>query len=208
MIKKDKIFVFLVVLLSVIILFSSSVFASTDTCNFTGFDGEEHTIPPFDNSASEYKYYIGLKYLASSGIRYSYLFFNDNLDVKFLNGGLTISSSSGRFKIYACSPGDSHWVTSANAPDGYETSTWDSSSSPVVIDCHSDLLVYKSKFVDQEDFFLTPLPLVLAPIMEVTPMEGVLQEIVEILPIVLMIIVGLIGLRKALQMLSVVLHRS
>lgn len=48
----------------------------------------------------------------------------------------------------------------------------------------------------------------LALIMKKTPLEEVMKEILEILPVVLMTIVGLISLRKALQILSRVLHRS
>lgn len=48
----------------------------------------------------------------------------------------------------------------------------------------------------------------LAPIMETTPLEEVMKEILGILPVILMIIVGLISLRKALRLLSRVLHRS
>lgn len=55
-----------------------------------------------------------------------------------------------------------------------------------------------------------PLPLreVLAPIVRETPLKEANQEILEILPIVIVIIVGLIGLRKGLQLLLTVLHRS
>ena len=48
----------------------------------------------------------------------------------------------------------------------------------------------------------------LAPIMEKTPLEEVMKEILGILPVILMTIVGLISLRKALQLLSRALHRS
>lgn len=56
--------------------------------------------------------------------------------------------------------------------------------------------------------FQAPPGVILAPIVEETPLEGVMKEIVEILPIVIVTIVGLIGLRKGLQLLSKVLHNS
>ena len=56
---------------------------------------------------------------------------------------------------------------------------------------------------------LFPLPpTVLAPILEEAPLEEVIKEIVEILPIVLITIVGLISLKKGLNLLSTVLHNS
>lgn len=57
-------------------------------------------------------------------------------------------------------------------------------------------------------FMTPPLTGILAPIVEEVETEKVLEEILGVLPIVLVIIVGLIGLRKALRMLSTLLRRS
>lgn len=54
-----------------------------------------------------------------------------------------------------------------------------------------------------------PTPaVVLAPIAQEAPLEGTVQEIVGILPIVLITLVGLIGLRKGLALLSQTLHKA
>lgn len=57
-------------------------------------------------------------------------------------------------------------------------------------------------------FRQAPVVGTLAPIVQETPLEGTVQEIVEVLPIVLIILVGLISLRKALALLSQILHQA
>lgn len=63
-------------------------------------------------------------------------------------------------------------------------------------------------FVSGNAVFYQPPQVVLTPIMKETPLEEVMKEILGILPVILVIIVGLISLRKALRLLSKVLHRS
>lgn len=76
----------------------------------------------------------------------------------------------------------------------------------------SCLLPYSSSLIDSfnagsDDFFLNRQE-ILVPIMEKAPLAKVMEEILEILPVVLMTIVGLIGLRKALKFLLMALRRS
>lgn len=79
------------------------------------------------------------------------------------------------------------------------------SNRPVSVD---DLSILNFKKIAGNSGFTTPPQGILAPIVETTPLEEVIKEILGILPIVLITIVGLISLRKALQLLSAVLHRS
>lgn len=61
----------------------------------------------------------------------------------------------------------------------------------------------------QGNVVFQPTPaVVLAPIAQEAPLEGTVQEIVGILPIVLITLVGLIGLRKGLALLSQTLHKA
>lgn len=63
------------------------------------------------------------------------------------------------------------------------------------------------KAVTNPSFFQTPTG-VLAPELQAVEMMGVLQEIVELLPLILVVVVSFLGLRKALKMLSTLLHQS
>lgn len=58
------------------------------------------------------------------------------------------------------------------------------------------------------ELFSQPPLTVLPQIVEETPLEEVMREVIAVLPIVLVTIVGLISLRKGLRVLSTVLHRS
>lgn len=70
---------------------------------------------------------------------------------------------------------------------------------------------YSSENVYNEDgtvfFRRTPLGIV-GEALETTPMEGVLMEIVKILPLILVLVVSLLGLRKCLKTLSTLLRQA
>lgn len=55
-------------------------------------------------------------------------------------------------------------------------------------------------------FPLTPLKR-MAPIVAQVEMGEIMKEIIKILPLILVVVVSLVGLRKALKMLSTLLHR-
>lgn len=50
--------------------------------------------------------------------------------------------------------------------------------------------------------------MVLAPVLEVVEMDKVLIQIIQILPMILVVVVSLVGLRKGWQVLSKLLHRA
>ena len=75
----NKIFVFLLVLFSILILFTSSVFASTDTISFTGFDGNSYEILALPDGVNNYKHFVMLK---DNSADYFYVFcFNETLKI-------------------------------------------------------------------------------------------------------------------------------
>lgn len=57
-------------------------------------------------------------------------------------------------------------------------------------------------------FFHVPPQGILAPIVEGTKMETTLQEVIHLLPLIIVVVVSFLGLRKALQMLSTLLRRA
>ena len=93
----------------------------------------------------------------------------------------------------------------------------DGNSSSRVAYTEANKIIYSSFDVKQQGteelvFQKTPvekaLETTLAPIVQEAPLEETIKEIVGILPIVLIIVVGLIGLRKGLALLSQTLHRA
>lgn len=57
-------------------------------------------------------------------------------------------------------------------------------------------------------FFQAPPQGMLAPIVEGTKMETTLQEVIHLLPLIIVVVVSFLGLRKALRMLSTLLRRA
>lgn len=204
MFKNDKIFVFLVVLFSVLILFTTIVSATTETFNITGFDGNEYSLPSLPEDLINEKYYV----ITTDKYGHHHIYcFNESLSIDY--------TSSSSF-IYFNGDGDAkcthYYYTDIWQKNEIDKGSQSKDSSVKVIYSSDNLLKYKDQLSSGEDFFYNPPKVeiqgTLALIMQETPLEGVLTEIVEILPIVLMTIVGLIGLRKALAMLLTVLRQS
>lgn len=209
---KNKIFIFITIILFVFTFFSGSVYATedtgtTDTFSFTGVDNNTYTVPTLPEVDFEH-YFIVNK---GSDI-HLYMFTGSFSVTKFSDTGAIFefdTSSYFRYKLE-----NNIWSKKSS------TGTYSYSSFTVITSC-TDLLSSIDKmnavaFAEEgseESSFFYNAPTValdgtLAPIYQKTTLTGVLQEIVTILPIVLTIIVGLIGLRKALAFLSKVLHRS
>ena len=204
MLKNNKILIFLFMFFSVCILFTSSVFASTDTYSFTGFDGKSYNLPPLPEGINNYKHYI----IVSDNGSLKLFGFNESLkitrDESFVNFNFDDKTTG---KLFDFIDSENEWEEMGEQQ--YYSLSIDTT---LVINSCSDLLQYKDRFNGPGDFFYNP-PIVeatgiLAPIYQKTPLEETLQEVVMILPVILMTIVGLIGLRKALKFLSKVLHRS
>lgn len=78
---------------------------------------------------------------------------------------------------------------------------------------NNEYLFKNIKAYDNDTLFFLPTPppptplTHLAPVVEKVEMEETLKEIIQILPLILVVVVFFLGLRKALQMLSTLLHR-
>ena len=197
----NKIVTFFIVIFCVLVLLSVPTLATDNSYTFNDFNGIERTVPTLPDGINNYKHYI----MVLSGNDVSIFCFNDKLGIVHSPGLISLNGDDGTtLKLFKSSLGGSSWEEYA------EQGNYSILSSSVFITTSDDLLKYGSKLNGDDDFFFQPptVETTLAPIMEETPLEGVLQEIVGILPVVLVIIAGLIGLRKALAMLSRVLHQS
>lgn len=222
MFRKEKIFVFLTVLFSIVVLFTTLSFADTEdvldtnSLVYTGNDGRVYNLPPLPEELVEYNHYVIL--FEALIDEFFILPFNDTFEVvengandfNILLDGENFSKFYWVCDFRSVSSLDS-WSTGGSSVGGAEFRFSKIRESYYVVDTCSCMSSYSNNLenaIDGTDSFFLNRNQVLVPIMEKTPLEGVLQEIVEILPVVLVTLVGLIGLRKALQMLSAVLHRS
>ena len=200
--KKKSLFILFIILFIVMCLSSSSYAVIVDE----GITDSSGTFYAFDlDIRKNYNYYCFLDYLGDCFIVFS----NSTLVVD----GQDLVASDG--SSYLCCS----WVTYYGG--GYTPVTNDETKfNSVTSFSLGDIdLSYQSnsyygnfdlKTVDGETVFQQPpqKEKTLSQIVEVVETEKTLAEVVGILPMILMIIVGLIGLRKALTMLSRLLRRS
>lgn len=204
----SKPFLFAVILFCVISLFSfSKCFAASDDCySFTGFDDKSYSVPNLPEKVKNYKYYI-LVSADSGGFRL--YCFNDSLKVIKLSNGQAYELDSMEYELpyFNCSTNNPDTWVEGVVSKGLKPSA---SSPGQIVYSSSNLFANKDTINDDGFFFPHPAEIqgTLAPIVEETPLEGVLQEIVEILPLILVVVVSFLGLRKALKMLSMLLHQA
>lgn len=194
---KNKIYIYksLLIIVALVVFFisSSSVSAATDLVTYTDFDStSSFNAPVIDNNYYPY-------YFVHNAYGTCYTILDD------INGYFYLSSSNPRRICASCSSkcyflnnsGDGWYVAATNSPG--QVSSVDSVDSDFgIIDFHCIVYTDISK---NEVFFLVP-PQTLA---EVLVMEGTqqitLKEILSILPLILVVVVSFIGLRKAFRML-------
>lgn len=212
MLRNNKIFVFFTTFCILLIVLKGTVFA-TDTgsvdLSFWGFDSNEYNLPPIPDRGLKKEHY--LLYLDHEGFTYL-LCFNDSIDISWTakdDNGIRVLCNNGKedLILYTLPGAGDTWLTSISSDLGGVNI-----GPGTFIYADPSLHVYQNALVNKHDFFLTPpvkLSGVLPPIIQTeAPLGGVLREIIKVLPIILVILVGLIGLRKALRFLSKVLHHS
>ena len=215
---KNKILIFFIITLIFTCFFTCSVYASTDLNNvyedgfeFIGSSGTTYKLPPYPQELKEYNHYVIIK--TTIWEQFYILPFNETLEV--------VSNNSSTFNVLLDGKNFSelYWECSFNdsSPDTWvkvigQGFHFSKTNNPhTVVDscpCFKYNQTELQEIIDGNESFFLSRQAVLVPIMEKAPLATVLKEIIVILPVILMTIVGLIGLRKALKFLSTALHRS
>lgn len=158
---------------------------------------------------------------------YAVLFVKKSLNiVPYLNGGI----ESGGIQLMFQGKDNTNTVRSFASDDifyygiGSDNNFWDYRSSTYnsyyfefklqdkTVYLWSDIDIRKN-WNNNEPFFQPPVveepePPILAPLLEVKEMEKANLQIRVIIPLIIVVVVSFLGLRKALQMLSTILRRS
>ena len=201
MLKNRKI----IVVLLVFMLFFISIFTVRCSAFSIDIDNENVDLPDLPDTVKDKIFFIGNSGYSSDG-DYFICFYNGdregvsavyNIDgqgkVSFVkdNNALTMS----RY-IYYKSNGV--WQNLSTRPD-------QSIKGGNIYYSNSDILN-----VDGTIFFHKPetVRTVLAPVLGVVEMDKVLVQIIQILPMILVVVVSLVGLRKAWLLLSKILHQA
>ena len=217
-----KKYFFIILFFSLFLLLCMNTQCFATTCideipqNFTAFNGNDYSV-----SASHYNivsvfneknvshYIILSQYKDGGQVSLSYVGFNDSIVIDYnADGSFIISFNNNSLGLEGSgyhisydgknSIGDNGWKESIEFSADYE-----------VIHCCDCMMQYQDNF--SSDFFGRPLQVgqgVLPQIIQVIPLGRVMKEMKVMIPVVLVTIVGLIGLRKALAFLQKVFRRS
>lgn len=225
--KLKKISIITLLLVIVISLTSSCFAVDASTLPKIVINGEEYILSleymgmKYDSlDLDNWDNYVVLKDEQDGNIsNYKVCFFSSN-SIKFTNsvGDFTYGLVSCSGKSGFCRPGKLYTFNldpktkkgslgwgSTDILDNYKFALCD--VDDIVL---STFDIYSKENNDELVFQKTPVGVqsTLVPIVQEVPLEGVLQEIVETLPVVLITLVGLIGLHKALALLSQILHKA
>lgn len=180
---------------------------------FNCFDGKVLDLPELPSFCSDYKNYILFSPKQNSGRKFYILFyFDDTVEGKILdNGKLLLSSIDGK-KCRVIS----YDVTFSNAwqDDGLFMQYTVSGSSQKIVSCSDDLLVYKDLLGFNDfsiDVYKTEVQeYCLKPIFESNDFgfSDVFVEISGILPVLVVVLVGFIGIRKGIVFFNGLLRKS
>lgn len=180
---------------------------------FNCFDGKVLNLPELPVFCSDYKNYLLFAPKQNSGRRFYILFyFDDTVDGKILdNGNLSLSSIDGK-KCRVIS----YDVAFSNSwqDEGLFMQYPVSGLSQKIVSCSDDLLVYKDLLGFNDfsiDVYKTEVQeYCLKPIFETNDVgfSDVFGEIFGILPVLVVVLVGFVGIRKGIGFLNGLLRKS
>lgn len=199
MIIKQKYFKFIIIsLFFILFLFSSKVLAATVV-----------TDPPIDDTN---KYYVvwcvdDVYYCVVTSYKVDYQDYNNNEN-------FWIDSSSPKlFYKYNGSSWEKTTVPNSYYGSNYIVfqyrQNYGLSFASTICASNYDIVFTNNK--NAVFFQHAPLPIVkgeVAQVMDKVEMQVTLQEIIQIIPLILVVVVSLVGLRKGLSLLLTILHRS
>ena len=171
---------------------------------FNGWNGVPYTVLSLPDAILNYKHYIIIAEKEEDMPLYLFCF-NNSLSITHDESFDTYcfdDSITGKMFKYQ----NNTWEEYG------EQGTYSLSAGSMVVNSCIDLLGYSNDFNNPEGFFYKPLPLetqgTLAPVVHKVEMQGVLKEILLIIPLIIVVVVSFLGLRKALKTLFQVLRRS
>ena len=171
-----------------------------DSFSFVGFDGISYDYPIFPSSANEFKYYVFIK-----GNFASFLCcFNKSIKITSSKDFFTVEldNSEGTSKIFRKHASNNYYEVFGNgiSMDFYYSSNYK------IIYSSENLINYKEEFINADvlgsTIIIEPSTVSLfsvAPQVENIEMYKVLSEVTGILPILIVILVSFIGLRKSIN---------
>ena len=125
---------------------------------------------------------------------------NDNIGLGVYNSSVCSRAPSYSYNIET----DKDWTKEL-----YDSGVVGVTSTLTIVTCTSDIYYTDgNQKTDDKPFFQQTPQVVLAPQVEEIQLSQTLEEVLGILPMTLVVLVSLVGLRKGLKMLETFLHQS
>lgn len=176
--------------------------------DFIGFDDYSYSFPQFPEDSQLYKHFVIVK--RDTGVFYLFCF-NRKFEISsFVRYGTSYKNyicDDGGVNIYFFEPGDTSW-TFLNSNGSFSIA-----KSQVVYSC-DDLYEYKEKLILGNDMVLEILEetntFVLTPIFESQQnvYMNVFDEVFSILPLLIVVLISFISIRKGISYLFSLLRDS
>ena len=218
MLKNKKIYIILVFLF--LFIFSKKVYAT----NYTGEPSREELLLLIDTAVE------GSGYIDIDNIDFTICYDSENDEINLFFIG---KNSNYYFDSYGVN-GELQWylkgdvVTWCRYDRNQNCTMWDYKNDGSIYTFSScsfynvlystvDIYAYETKnYIKQEsnctyDFFQIPPSIaeeVVIPVVEPVIMEKTLQEIILLLPLIIVVVVSFLGLRKGLRLLLTILHKA
>lgn len=205
--KNKKILIIALFLILFCLLGCSKCFASV---SYT-YNGNKITLPeiPEKEGYTNYLVYyvndnpniVKLKLFPDDLSYYPYVLkTNDNICLGVYNSSVCSRAPSYSYNIET----DKDWTK-----DIYDSGVVGVTSTLTIVTCTSDIYYTDgNQKTDDKPFFQQTPQVVLAPQVEEIQLSQTLEEVLGILPMTLVVLVSLVGLRKGLKMLETFLHQS
>lgn len=191
---KNKSFSIVCIFLLIVLLFTSNVFAVSLNDN----NKKTYNLPEFTDEMKQYDKY--LIFVEDGGKLFNLVFLVDN-------DGFFYNTTGGIFcygRVLLCSTtGDSYYNTRYEVSSGTIAKLGGPITSSSVFICNNN--IYTD--VNKSDVFFQVSPLAQVVGVELVQKKTT-REILGVLPLILVVVVSFLGLRKALRMLLSFLRRS
>lgn len=201
MFKKYKLIILSLIIL-IIILLSSTIYASSNTISFTGPDGTDYIdiiLPDV-----QYKYFI----IDIDDGNYVDFFYSNN-PITITDDGYIYSDGLKRKNCMLSKfSNNSNTISWLNAVTNNNYSMCNFKGGPgqsATIICSNDnILNFDGTIFFRQTVLLTDL----AKVTKLSNPQQVMKQIITIVPLILVVVVSLVGLRKAWRLLSRILHQA
>ena len=209
---RNKTFTIIIILICIITFFTSKSFASTDTFSFTGFDGNEYTMPILPINLNNFDGF----FIIEAKSHYYFICFNGSINVNYTGNNLVFNSSDGSnsFIVSLRPKSLNEWLLSNGSFDFSNLdpcyiSNYKLYSFNNLLYSSDSVIYYKDSFkISESQFIVRPVISSINHIINKISFNNVFNEILGVLPVILYILIALYSVYKAMSFIRYFCNKS